>query len=380
MVRLRHSLNGWSLALVLLLLAPEAASACLLVAPGRAPTLEGIRVTARRQSFLVGGREVPGWDARMLLAYDVVPEGQTIGIVFPVDEGVGVEVESQEGAEIASTLDWIAQVTEPVIHQTRDTSCQGCDVLDPVLPPPPIEDVVWRTGWDAGGYRIDATRSVAGLEAWLEANAFVLPLATEEALLLALAEGRQVVLITATPERGPAALQPIRIRAPGPLDLPLSLASSCGDRTLEITLLAGAPEPATVEGWDVIYLDEIDRELFRDLPGLPGVYDRLTSDHRGELFVVEGVLDLEGEELIDLSWDPLVDELLGSVGWLTRLRARVNAADLEHDVELVLDPDGHPLSNQLDLRPDPEAHGASISGEWLFVALALGLRFARRRR
>jgi hypothetical protein len=224
-----------------------------------------------------------------------------------------------------------------------------------------------------------ATRP-AQLDAWLDDTTFVLSGATDAAVRATLAAGDAVALVRYDPLPGAGVAVPIRLIASGIPRLPLSWLGECADRPTEVTLFVAAEAPARITGWPMDYLDELDHDLMRVLVDREAIYRRVAKDAGGELMVVEGVWDLDDPEVQWVIEEDGSTPMIGTRGVLTRMGAWVDGSEIAHDLDLEIDPQGRRFGGTLDLRPDPQAHGASISGEWFPLGALVLFLLGRRRR
>ncbi len=357
------------------------ARACLLAAPGRPPAILGLRVVARR---ITDGADRGRWQVYLFFLQEGAPEGQSLGLLLPLPAGVQAAVDPGDVSwydplAFTNQMEW---ETQPSILVTRETTCQGCEeVGGPLRPWETSPALQWQRGWDRAGSRLEVATDPAQLDAWLDETTFVLSPDTDAAVRATLAAGDSVALIRYDPLPGARTAIPIRLIVSGVPRLPLSWMGECAGRPTEVTLFVAAEAPARVTGWPVAYLDELDHDLMRGLVDRRAIYRRVAKDAGGEQMVIEGVWDLDDPAM---QW--LLDEdgsapMIGTRGVLTRMGAWVDGVEISHDLEIDLDPQGRRFGGMLDLRPDPQAHGTSISGEWFPLgALVLFLLDRRRRR
>jgi len=366
------------------LLGADAARACPFASAGRPPTVEALRVLAKESSWTDStGSTVAGFEAQLIFSYDVAPEGQALGILFPVSSQTEVSMDLDRASDWLSAAFTIDNATTVQEQRTRETGCQGCEGPVDFFVPTPSRRGSFDLDINPEGYRLGEVSSGVEMEAWLASNALGLGAESRTVLLEALARGDKVVTLLSHPGRGPAALYPISLRMPGALRLPFSALPGCTANPAEISVVAGGEDFLKLAEVELIYLDRLDRDRLRSLVDLDTYLREVGSELNRPLFLVEYADEFSQFLRLAQDLDGHITKLLGEGGRVTRLRALAARSEFPPDLTLETDPEGHKIQPFIDLRPDPQAHGASIipdgrpyllAGIFLYLSHLFGLR------
>lgn len=358
----------------LALLVPGVARPCTLVSSGTQPRLTDLKVLVLQRA--------DADEVAFQLTWDGGPAAGQVGALVPVPAGAAL-VESVYPEWENENLAALDLATTP---QVRFGAAAGCGGDTPrVAPQVRAPRVEW--GQRALPSELRLAGDAAEVDGWAEDHGFVLGGAARDAAAQVLSEGSALLLVVLDTNAAADVSALLRIRVPHLDRLALRTLAISSASPFPLTIFVGGPTTAHTEGWPLVALTDLDRATLRRTGSLARTVSEAAREAGGRLFLVASAEPSEtllSRWRTDGVWGADPGNLLLAAPWVTRLEAAFGPDLADRAVRLVADPAPREVSPILDLRPDPQAHGASLLGDGgpgpLVLLLGMAWLFLGRRR